>query len=83
MLVYSTGIARNELIRGYACVVYIYVKFILYTHTHCDTHILIPFENCKPMGLKVDIAHLMCIRSFKFTFLIYILAWLQTLILQN
>ena len=27
-----------------------------YTHTHTHTHILIPFEDCKLTGLKVDIA---------------------------
>ena len=27
-----------------------------HTHTQCDTHILIPFEDRKPTGLKVDIA---------------------------
>ena len=38
---------------------------LTHTHTHarthartqCDTHILIPFEDRKPTGLKVDIAH--------------------------
>jgi len=36
----------------------VYVKFIPYTHMHTrmHTHILIPFEDCKPTGLKVDIA---------------------------
>ena len=29
---------------------------VAHTHTHCDTHIPIPFEDCKPTGLKVDIA---------------------------
>ena len=29
-----------------------------HTHTHYDTHILIPFEDRKPMGLKVDMANM-------------------------
>ena len=47
-------IARNELIGGYAGVVYTLSSFRPHTHTH--TLILIPFEDRKPTGLKVDIA---------------------------
>ena len=53
-------IVQNELIRGYASVVYTLSSFRphtrTHTHTHYDTHILIPFEDRKPTGLKVDIA---------------------------
>ena len=61
-------IVRNELIRGYASVVYTLSSFRphtytrphthtqVHTHTHYDTHILIPFEDRKPTGLKVVIA---------------------------
>ena len=55
MLVYSTGIARNELIIMWICQRSAYFKFIPSTHTH--THILIPFEGSELTGLKVDIAH--------------------------
>ena len=60
-----------ELIRGYASVAYMLSSFRPHTRTHARTcmpththarthartmtHILIPFEDCKPMGLKVDI----------------------------
>ena len=49
----STGIAWNELICGYANVVYTSSDS---AHTHTHTHTLIPFEDCKPTGLIVDIA---------------------------
>ena len=52
VLVHSTGIVRNELKCGYANVVHTLSSFR--THTH--THILIPFEDSEPTGLKVDIA---------------------------
>ena len=61
VLVYSTGIARNELICGYANVVHA-SSYSVHTHTHAHTHarththILIPFEDREPTGLKVDIA---------------------------
>ena len=58
VLVYSTGIVRNELICGYICQRRAYFKFISYTHTHTHTHILIPFEDSEPTGLKVDIAEI-------------------------
>ena len=38
VLVYSTGIARNELICGYANVVYTSSSFCPHTHTHTYTH---------------------------------------------
>ena len=54
-------VAQNELIYMRICQRRVYVKFIPSTHTHmhthCDTHILIPFEDHKPTGLKVDIAY--------------------------
>ena len=50
-------IARNQLIREYASVVHsVHTHTHTHTHTHCDTHILIPFGNHNPTGLKVDIA---------------------------
>ena len=51
VLVYSTGIVRNELMCGYANVVHTSSSFCPHTHT-----ILIPFEDSEPTGLKVDIA---------------------------
>ena len=68
VLVYSTGIAWNELIRGYASVVLTSSSFHPSTHTHTRTHTcthththslslsLIPFEDRKPTGIQVDIA---------------------------
>ena len=52
MLVYRTGIARNELIIMWICQRTAYLKFIPPTHTH----ILIPSEDSEPTGLKVNIA---------------------------
>ena len=46
----GTGIVQNELICWYAKVVHISSSF------HPHTHILIPFEDREPTGLKVDIA---------------------------
>ena len=60
-------IVRNELIHGYASVVYTLSSFRPHTHTKCthtsththtiththyDTHILISSEDCKPTGAK-------------------------------
>ena len=50
-----TGIARNELICGYATVVHASSSF----HPHT------PFEDCEPTGLKVDIANELIIHKFK------------------
>ena len=50
MLVYSTGIVQTELISGYASIVHTSSSFCPHTH------ILIPFEDHEPTGLKVDIA---------------------------
>ena len=52
--VYNTGIVCNELICGYANVLHTSSSFR--PHIHTDTHILIPFEDSEPTGLKVDIA---------------------------
>ena len=59
VLVYSTGIAWNELVRGYASVVCTSSYSVQPPpppHTHTHTHILIPFEDCELTGLKVEIA---------------------------
>ena len=68
MLVYSTGIARNELIYVDMPMWCILQVHSVYTHMHphtrmhahmrayTHTHILIPFEDCEPMGIKVDVA---------------------------
>ena len=47
--------ARNELICGYANLVHT-SSYSVHTHPHTHTHILIPSEDHKPTGLKVDIA---------------------------
>ena len=59
-------IAWNELVRGYAIVVYTLSSFRPPpppTHTH--TPILIPFEDRKQLGLKVDIADTVIDRMLK------------------
>ena len=60
VLVYNTGIVRNELICGYANVLHTSSSFRPHTHTHAHTHarmhILIPSEDRESTGLKVDIA---------------------------
>ena len=53
VLVYSTGIVRNELICGYANVLHTSSSFRTHTqHTHTYTQ----FEDHEPTGLKMDIA---------------------------
>ena len=52
VLVYSTGIVWNEVMCGYANVVHTSSSFCPHTHTH----ILKPFEDSEPTGLKVDTA---------------------------
>ena len=53
-LVQCTDIVQNELICGYVNVVY--TSSLFHPHTHTHAHILIPFEDHNPTGLKVDIA---------------------------
>ena len=48
VLVYSTGIVRNELICGYANVVHTSSSFCSHTHTHTVS----PSEDCKTDGAK-------------------------------
>ena len=56
VLMYSTGIVRNELICVGMPTLCILQVHSVYTHTHTHTHILIPFEDREPTGLKVDTA---------------------------
>ena len=60
MLVYSTGIARNELICGYASEVHsVHTHTLTHSHTHTHTHTHsyhLRTANCELTGLKVDIA---------------------------
>ena len=55
-----TGTVRNELIYicEYATTVHTHTDTHrhTHTHTHTNTHTVKPFEDSKPMGLKVDIA---------------------------
>ena len=62
VLVYSTGIVRNEQMCAY-------FRFIPSIHTHTHTHILIPFEDSELTGLKVDIA-VVCSKLSSFVFII-------------
>ena len=58
VLVYSTGIARNELIyvdMPTWCILQVHSVHTR-THTHTRTHIFIPFEDREPTGINVDIA---------------------------
>ena len=60
---YSTGIAQNELICGYANIVHtssysVHTGMHAHMHAHTYTDILIPFGDREPMGLIVDISAL-------------------------
>ena len=46
-------------------------------NTHYDTHILIPFEDRKPTGLKVDIALILKWNIPRFYVVVQFLAWLR------